>query len=32
MTELQNFWVKSTHLYLYSTFYNTDCIKAASQW
>jgi len=24
--------VKSSHLYLYSAFYNTDCIKAASQW
>jgi len=23
--------VKSSHLYLYSVFYNTDCIKAASQ-
>jgi len=21
----------SSHLYLYSAFYNTDCIKAASQ-
>jgi len=23
--------VKSSHIYLYSTFHNTDCIKAASQ-
>jgi len=23
--------VKSSHIYLYSAFYNTDCIKAASQ-
>jgi len=23
---------KSSHIYLYSTFYNTGCIKAASQW
>jgi len=22
----------SSHIYLYSAFYNTDCIKAASQW
>jgi len=24
--------VKSSHIYLYSAFHNTDCIKAASQW
>jgi len=24
--------VKSSHFYLSSTFHNTDCIKAASQW
>jgi len=24
--------VKSSHIYLYSAFQNTDCIKAASQW
>jgi len=23
--------VKSSHIYLYSAFHNTDCIKAASQ-
>jgi len=23
--------VKSSHVYLYSAFHNTDCIKAASQ-
>jgi len=23
---------KSSHLYLYSTLYNTYCFKAASQW
>jgi len=24
--------VKSSHIYLYSAFYNTYCIKSASQW
>jgi len=24
--------VNSSHIYLYSAFHNTDCIKAASQW
>jgi len=24
--------VKSSHIYLYSAFHNTDCIKAALQW
>jgi len=26
------FLVKSSQIYLYSTFHNTDCIKAASQY
>jgi len=28
---LQPSQVKSSHIYLYSAFHNTDCIKAASQ-
>jgi len=28
---VETHWVKSSHIYLYSAFYSTDCIKASSR-
>jgi len=30
-SQVKSSQVKSSHIYLYSAFHNTDCIKAASQ-